>query len=227
MRMSTLRRGVVLVAGVLGLLATAAPPASATTIVSVVFQGTATLSGPLGFPCVGPGGTPDASNKCPIIDTTDTAQIDITSTTNVTVPIGGNTRSFVFSSGPCVGLGVNVNKPKPDPVVVGTCTIAAAGTVTGHCGLSIGRGTATVTVSNVVPPATKTVTGGFQFVGVGGTLVILPRPLINTSTAISGVVEAIPVPVPTVEPLGIDNSCARKTARVFLIAGSASAVDIT
>jgi hypothetical protein len=54
-------------AAVVALLGPAAPPAQATTAAVVSFVGTVTLSGPLGYPCVGPGapaGTVD-SGLCP------------------------------------------------------------------------------------------------------------------------------------------------------------------
>jgi hypothetical protein len=42
--------------GLLALLGGLTPPAHATTILAAAFVGTATLTGPLGYPCVGPGG---------------------------------------------------------------------------------------------------------------------------------------------------------------------------
>jgi hypothetical protein len=176
MKARTARFGV-LVAAVLGLMATMIPSASATTVKEITFVGNATIAGGLGYPVITPP----------------------------------NHYGFTLSSTVCVKESVSTpDKPAPK-VGPDLCSITAAGTVWGHCGLSTGAGV--VTLENLLlEKATRSLP--FTFTGVGGELIVQGG---SGNETIIGVVTAVPT----------TGSCTNKTATGFTIVGTATYVDIT
>ena len=211
-------RVAVLLAAVSDLAGTAVPPAQAQTgYAKAVFIGTATTTSPLSYPCVGPGSTTDLS-KCPGIGNTGTVTTytPTGATTSTNVPIGGNSVGFTFASTLCVGQASTVTSTG---VGAGTCSISAAGSLTGSCGLSVGRGTATLTFPSMFgPPPTFTV--NFAWKGANQKLRITGTVAGSTASYVTGEVEVTPVPTVNILPTTtIGNSCSFKTATVWLVRG--------
>ncbi|HVF75454.1 MAG TPA: hypothetical protein VM938_10430 [Acidimicrobiales bacterium] len=209
---SRLARLGILAAGVIGLLATGTPSASAQEAGSIAFSGEATLSAPLGYPC-----TPNDVNtpKCPPNATTTTKN-GLKDTPKANVDPGGQSVAFAFGATVCTGANATVGKAPKAPATAGACAITASGRVDGYCGLSMLKGTATIRFG----PQTYNVT--FWGQGVGGTLVLKIEGTKATGGGqVQGEVTAEAVPVPTVTvgpPPTTTNSCAGKTANNFTIA---------
>jgi hypothetical protein len=193
----------VLLAAVVGLVASSAAPAGATGAGVVVVQGNATVGAGIAYPCIDP-----ASGVPPI------------SVPKCLPPQLGNPNSATFAF-VGTGAGVIVNGPnkgaKTGTVEAGTFTVTANGTVSGACGLSVGV-IATGTVTPIIPVGTKTknrtYVGGF--IGVGGVLVI--QGTTNKAEVIVGAVLAVPIPG--------QGSCTDKGPKVFLIAGAVAVVNV-
>lgn len=244
MRSKFARLGVV-AAGLLALIGGITPPAQATTVGAVVFTGTATLDGPLGYPCADstqpdlnfpkcPQGTLPGSGGSPLILTTNSLPLDILDITNplsitTTVELGqlpyihgGNARGVSFGSLVCVTAGVNVLKPgKPTTHANAGCSIAASGTVRGWCGLSTGKTTGTATDGLGQTYAIDT-----HFYGVGSMLFVNGHYTKANGDKgwVRGVVNATPPPGPGTPPT---NSCSSKTATTFIVTGAVALVGVT
>jgi hypothetical protein len=138
------------------LLGAGAPHASAADVEVAGFLGGAALtSGGLGYPCT-PVGTTTSSN-CPVwtspaTPTTVTVTppvapslgciTSLTSGKCVPWTVNGPTRSGTISSTTCIAAaGGNTSKPTKGPWAFGTCSLNAAFTLSGYCGLSSGLGT--------------------------------------------------------------------------------------
>lgn len=135
---TALARLVMVLVALAGLLTTAVQPATANTTVLVsTFVGDMYITGGgFGDPCT-PYGT--TSNCVPDTTTTIKAGPKGLPTINTTVN-NGNTRGFGFSSTLCLAGGVSVEVGKV-PVASPLCSLAAAGAITGFCGLASATGT--------------------------------------------------------------------------------------
>jgi hypothetical protein len=200
------RTGAILMA-VLGTAATFVPPASAEGVKDLAFQGTANVTGGLGAPVL--TGTPSLTAK---------SQPDKKNPPfNVT---GGNTRTGTFASTTCAGVSAMPKPEKPTPAGQGpfTCSIGAAFTVDGFCGLSDGKGTGTATGTSATG-VTQTIGYKFTWFSSAMELVLMgnwwfgggpePAPPFIDGDLV-GVVNAVPV----------TGSCTNKTATGFLIQGT-------
>lgn len=208
-----LRLGVV-AGALLGMVGMNMAPASATTVVALVFAGQATTS-PLGYPCTPPGTT---GPNCPPIPTV--------TTTNPPFITVGPAFGFVFSSIACVGAKVDIAKPAKGTNAYGPlCSITAAGNGRGYCGLSSASGTANASFQG--PTGFKAFTSSFTFIGVGGTLVVTgtgQKTPGGPPGVLVGVVEAIPNPLP--DPVN-GPTCSSGTETDFIIVGAAVYAEAT
>jgi hypothetical protein len=230
MRSRIVRLGV-LVVGLLGLLGVATPPAQARTIGTIVFDGTATLDGGLGYPCA--DATVDTSlPKCPQgVGNAGTPLVLTTKSLPLPTPAGAVelgqlpyihgslTRGFGFAADLCVDVMVNINKLGKAPAHAGPCAIGATGTVQGWCGLSTGLAAGTFTDA-----LGQNWSFRIHFHGYGGQLIIRGHITKQTNTVgqtglLVGVVNAAP-PIATVTP----GSCTNQTARDFQVTGSVAGV---
>lgn len=133
-------RSAALAAGVLALVAGSTPPAHATTIASVTFLATAQVHGGIGWPIVTLPVGPLLKIDCLVLPG------DPIGPTNCH-PVYANLRTITITSTVCVDAVVNFNKPGAQAVSAGVCTITAAGTISGHCGISGGQVSGTYTDS--------------------------------------------------------------------------------
>jgi len=159
-------RSVVVVAGLFCLAGAHLPPASAEGSKTIVFAGSAFVTGGLGYPCTPPGADPlptatqlvdndvtkpppGAENKtCP----PDTAVNPTAGKKQKLVEVNGWTRTGSFASDVCVAAGVTLGKGTKAPADGGLCFIGSTFVVTGYCGLSQGEGRATITIDNILGP---------------------------------------------------------------------------
>ena len=170
------------VATIISMFATATP-AEALSESGALFTGTAN-TGPLGYPC-----TPSTSN-CP-------------------PPIGGggNTVGFSLMTTTCLGFKINILSPKTTTGSGPSCSINAAGVISGYCGLASGFGSATITYSGI---ATYTLGASFTIQSVAGTLVLTGTA--SNGGTLEGFIEAVP------DPNG--GSCASNSATRFILVGA-------
>lgn len=137
---SRLARPGILAAGVIGLLLSGTPTASANEVGTFVFQGNAILSGPMGYPCMPNDiGTP----KCPPNPTTATKS-GLKATTKANVNPGGQTRAFGFGGAVCTGAYITGNKAGKTPGALVPCVFYGTGRVDGYCGFSLIKGWTTM-----------------------------------------------------------------------------------
>ncbi len=205
----------VLIASVMGLLATATP-AEASYVKNVTLTGNAAL-----FNCKdATTGAPSPGLSYPVWTSggATTTEIPDTKTeykpgpkgTGIevnTIVLNGNLCDFFFGAN-CVKVSVGNKKTGVD-----TCTITATGTVTGFCGLSSGLGTAVlVNTSNTLTQKPDVVTD-FKFSSTVTTLRVSDKDGDPTDW-IQGQVSVNP----NVQITG-GGSCTNKTATTFLIAG--------
>jgi hypothetical protein len=228
MKFRLARLGVLLLP-VMGLVASTASPAGASSAGVVVVQGTATVGAGLGYFCVGATATPDLT-KCPVVGTAPGAPVEVwvptpgsptlVSATPVGLPAGGNNNLGVTFAGLGAGVLVKAAKPKcalPACVEAGTFTIAGGGSVSGWCGLSDGSLTVTVTPNIAVGTKANVRTVDTIFVGVGGLLVITGRVRAPQTAWVVGAVAAVP-------NVTDGSSCSNKNAKTFIIAGAIAIV---
>jgi hypothetical protein len=212
--------------GLLAGLATANPPAQATTTANIFFVGSMTLSGPLGFSCVGPGqpiGTVDLALCSTNIGTSVDFDLPLPGPIG-TVPqpqatVTHNTRGVTgFASTTCVVVQGNVNKPaKPVAHTSFACGFALdpvgslPNTVSGLCGelsgqvnlvFNDGLGQTYKLDIHFVGPGTVVVEGHYTKMTGGGTGLV------------EGTIDILP-PLPF--PGG--GSCLNKTATTFTLIG--------
>lgn len=163
-----------------------ATPAQAASHSSALFTGNATTS-PLGYPCTPPGSVPGPN--CP--------------------PLGGGPfGGFTFQSTACLGYKINILSPKTTTASGPSCSITAAGTLQGYCGLASGSGTATLTYFGL---GTYTLVANFVLQSVGGTVLLTGTA--SNNGIFEAVVEAIPNPT--------SGSCLAGTQNEFIIVGAA------
>lgn len=204
--------------GALALLGLITPPAEATTVGSLAFVGTVTMSGGLAYPCFPgpnlfncPGPNAVGTSTLPLRHLPDNPHVNIT---------GGNTRSFTLVTALCFNRVANIAKLAKAPAHVGSCGLQMSGLITGWCGLSSGNGIALFT--DALGQLYRVT---FHFTDIGGTFAItghvqkLTNPPPNGEGLFVGVAEFSPVPVVGVPT--ISNSCSAKTAYVFQLAGTA------
>ncbi len=197
---SRLARFSVLFIPMMALVASMAPPASATEVGALVVVGQANVGQGIAYPCLDGKTTPPTVNpaKC-------------------TGHLGANpNKAAVTFSGTGAGTVVKVTKPKCPLVCVeaGTFAITASGSISGACGLSSGvlAGSITPIVSVGTKPAKPR---GFNvsYQGIGGLLVVTG----NTSKGeiLAGAVVALPT----------TGTCLNKTPKSFTVAGPIFVID--
>ena len=227
MKLRSALRAAAVLAGVAGLAGVLVPPASAEGTKTVVFVGTATVTGGLGYPCTNttpPTVTlPDEPTKGTKTCPPQTRVNPGANKKQKLVDVNGDTRTGTFTSqtGVCVATGVTVGKGNKAPANAGTCVITSAFTVTGYCGLSQGVGSATITVANTTPP-NQIYNADYTWFSSGTLLTLRGQAWTGTKPAtpdwyLTGTVSAAP------NLLVAGTSCTNKTGQVFNIEG---AVDI-
>lgn len=147
----------VVVAGLAILAGTHLAPASAEGSTTVVFAGSATVTGGLGYPCMNtimptvtvPDLTPTKGQKtCP----PQVAPGNPTNKKAKPVEVNGDTRTGTFASTICAAAGVTAGKGSKAPADFGTCVIGSTFVVTGYCGLSQGEGRGAISIDNGLGP---------------------------------------------------------------------------
>jgi hypothetical protein len=145
-------RVLVLVGAALTLVGVGTPPASAGDLGTAVFEGTAIVTGGLGYPCTPPGTT-----DCTVPPTVSAAcalqlhkKCGLVSWNNGVAPM----RTGSFTSGLfCIGAELNFGiKGKGDKPIgnVGTCVVSASFNLLGWCGLSHGMGTGLIELTGAL-----------------------------------------------------------------------------
>jgi hypothetical protein len=223
MRWPLTRFGMTIV-GLAGLLAVSVPPARAITTITAVFVATATLSGPLSYPCTG-ANTIDPT-LCPTLPTmvSDLRLPDFP--LSYSHPdYGHNRRSITnISSTVCAEL-VETNTLKAEDPVEGVvpCDFEdstpkpGGNTISGNCGAAGGQVTVDLTTDS----------GDVYRLDFHFTVTGLLMAMYGHATKLTGLVQqgtasalglAIPIPDTLFPPSG--NSCAAKTATVFTMIGT-------
>jgi hypothetical protein len=215
----------------LALLGGVAPPAQGTTVMFVGFVATLTLATPIGYPCVGTGGTADAT-LCPAPVGNTNVLPDLTLTLDFTVPILGTTFTVPnpsvdlhhnkttvtsLSSSVCADDAYNFNKPGKAPTHTGGCSFGLTvgslpNTVAGNCGLSSGQVAVLFT-----DDSGQAFFLDIHFLGVGGSLFLdghFTKLTGGQKGKVFGPIEAIP-PLPP--PGGDGSNCLTKTAKTFTL----------
>lgn len=236
MRARLARVGLVAV-GLLALVGGLTPPAHSATYLLAEFVGEAELVAPLGYPCIGPGGTldlglcPHTKVDTPLTQSPLTLLTRIGSTHVTTTQIypdlhHNKTTVAAIRSTTCVDEAVNVNKASKAPTHAGLCSFTidttpkpGGNTVAGNCGLSSGQ--VEVFFTDALG---QTFHLDVHFIGLASKLVIEGHATKLTGTPrqvglVVGVVEAVP-PNKTLSGTGCNN----KTARLFTIVGAIATV---
>ena len=230
MKLRSALRAAAVLAGVAGLVGIPVPPALAEGSKTVVFTGSATVTGGLGYPCTNttpptvtpPDTDPTKGQKtCP----PDVGPGNPTNKKAKPMEVNGDTRTGTFTSTTCAATGETTGKGKNTPADGGTCTITSTFTVTGYCGLSQGEGRATITIDNQIganqsygahyfwiSSGTVLTLRGQAWPGTGGTKPAQP------DWYLTGTVTAAP------NLLVAGTTCTNKTGQVFNIEGSVKIV---
>jgi len=219
MKARLLARFCALLLPVMGLVASTAPPAHATTALVLVFLGAALVANGLAYPCIlgktVPAGSFDAL-KCPVVGS-------------------GNTVGVTLFGGLGVGATLKLNKAKCKNLPINACiqlalyAIAALGATLGWCGLSLGLVVGVITkAGDIVPPSpiTKPMSNNVPVlfavgwpIAVGGLLPLLGLAVRGTQTGpVVGLANATVVPL-----LGL-GTCLNKDVKTFLVVGAVATV---
>jgi len=239
-----------LVAGVLGLVATSAPPAQARTISASVFIANVPLAGPLTFPInpttaglpqLDPTTAPTLADKLTSSDCGGHGPLPLPAGLHPVEELiqllpqfrqchpnyGGHTRA-IGSPTPllCVNVGANTNKLAKAPVHAGACSFTGA---TGkapegnhvHGFCGLSGGQLQV---RFIDGAGQVFTIDIHFEGYASFLFLLGHWTKLTNTSQTGLFygAVLAVPLPITPPVPPTNSCASNTATVFTVIGGAA-----
>lgn len=175
-----------------------------------------TFSGGLGSPCA-----PGTTTACP-----PTWSVGTVSKNSPLVTVtSGNTRSGVFYSTICAGVGLNVpgSKGTAPPAEGPQCTVGANFVVRGYCGLASATGTGTITFPSILPQSpisfrlamwNMSATSVDHWVITGNWWRGTPTSPTGPEGDLSGFMETNP------DPAGQPDACLHKAARDFLAAGA-------
>ncbi len=206
-------RVLIVVASVAALVAGGAPPVAAFTGASLTLAGNISISGGMGYPCTPIGSTFDCP---PTVGVAVAPEPD--GLPGVAISPSGPSRSFAMGSKSCVGQEDTVAKPGKLPTSVGLCSLQAAGSLTGRCGLARGAANGTATLAAILA-----FQQGFTFtvrITWIGTFWYLAGAVVKTNTGESGTLRGTLRVVP--DPVA--GSCATGTATHFTFVGEVDIV---